>query len=167
VAQTSISSLTVTAVNADGHRRLAIFRSTENAFFAEPEALGQPARAALHQTRTPKMPEDKGPATRPFLRYTRRSVAAPPAGLHFTPGISEKIRARGRRASASVTLARRRRNFSPVKAENIARTRCTPSAMKVARRHRCRRRRGAQKSGQRVVAVGTTAARTLETAARR
>jgi S-adenosylmethionine:tRNA ribosyltransferase-isomerase len=91
------------------------------------------------------------------------SVAAPTAGLHFTPGMLARIRAAGVDI-ATVTLHVGLGTFLPVRDEDPGRHRMheeryeIPAATAGALR-RCRAR------GGRVVAVGTTTARALEAAA--
>jgi len=91
-------------------------------------------------------------------------VAAPTAGLHFTPELLAEIRRRGVGVSF-VTLHVGAGTFLPVKAENLAdhtmhTERFEIGAATVAAVN------GARQAGRRVVAVGTTALRTLESAAR-
>ena len=92
------------------------------------------------------------------------AVAAPTAGLHFTPGLLARIEARGL-ATATVTLHVGAGTFLPLTADALARGRlhsewgeiAAPAAQAIA---------AAQKRGGRVVAVGTTTLRLLEAAAR-
>lgn len=92
------------------------------------------------------------------------SAAAPTAGLHFTHDLIKHLAALGV-AWTEVTLHVGLDTFRPVTAERIAdhhihREWCEVSRKAVDAIAECRRRRG------RVVAVGTTAARTLETLGR-
>lgn len=92
------------------------------------------------------------------------AVAAPTAGLHFTPGLMQRIEAMGIR-KAFVTLHVGAGTFLPVKAEkvedhHIHAERCDigeDAAMAI---------NAARKEGGRIVAVGTTSLRSLETALR-
>jgi S-adenosylmethionine:tRNA ribosyltransferase-isomerase len=91
------------------------------------------------------------------------SVAAPTASLHFTTELIERLRARGV-GFADVDLAIGPGTFKPVDAEKITdhaihAEYCECPASTVAAVMRCRA------SGGRVIAVGTTVVRTLETAA--
>jgi S-adenosylmethionine:tRNA ribosyltransferase-isomerase len=95
----------------------------------------------------------------------RGSVAAPTAGLHFTPEILEAIAARGVEI-ARVTLHVGLGTFAPLRVERVAEVRLhkehyTLSAETAEAVNRARR------EGRRVVAVGTTVVRTLETCALR
>ena len=97
-----------------------------------------------------------------FARETG-SVAAPTAGLHFTPGLLSALEARGVER-AEVVLHVGPGTFRPVQVENVAFHAVPPepfvvpeaTAQAVAR---------ARARGGRVVAVGTTTTRVLETAA--
>ncbi len=93
------------------------------------------------------------------------AVAAPTAGLHFTPEVLEHLAGQGV-DRATVTLHVGIGTFRPVSAENVEEHRMdferwqipADSAAKVA---------AARAAGGRVVAVGTTSVRTLESAAAR
>ena len=95
----------------------------------------------------------------------RGSVAAPTAGLHFTPELLARLAGRGV-GFAFITLHIGLDTFRPVQDEEVERA---PHPLRVLRAGR-RDGRGAstppRAAGRRVVAVGTTAVRTLETAAR-
>ncbi|HUV69466.1 MAG TPA: tRNA preQ1(34) S-adenosylmethionine ribosyltransferase-isomerase QueA [Terracidiphilus sp.] len=88
------------------------------------------------------------------------SVAAPTAGLHFTPQVLEAIEARGVEI-ARVTLHVGLGTFAPLRVERVEdvrlhRERYTLSAAAANAVNR------AASEGRRIVAVGTTAVRTLE-----
>jgi S-adenosylmethionine:tRNA ribosyltransferase-isomerase len=88
------------------------------------------------------------------------AIAAPTAGLHFTPGLLEKIRNRGILVE-EITLHVGYGTFFPVKSADIRKHRMHSESYRIpeAVAHRITRHR---KSGGRVVAVGTTCVRTLE-----
>lgn len=91
------------------------------------------------------------------------AVAAPTAGLHFTPRVFERLDERGV-GRAFVTLHVGEGTFAPIKAEEVTRHRMhrewgTLPAVTAGRIWWCRKR------GGRVVAVGTTSVRVLETVA--
>ena len=93
----------------------------------------------------------------------RGSVAAPTAGLHFTPEILGQIRGRGIEI-AEITLHVGLGTFQPVRVEKV-------EDHKLHREHyeiseaAARAVNRANAEGRRVVAVGTTTVRTLEYAA--
>jgi S-adenosylmethionine:tRNA ribosyltransferase-isomerase len=92
--------------------------------------------------------------------HERGSVAAPTAGLHFTPAVLDAIRARGVEI-AHVTLHVGLGTFSPLRVERVSevelhRERYTLPA-ETADAINC-----AKVEGRRIVAVGTTTVRTLE-----
>jgi S-adenosylmethionine:tRNA ribosyltransferase-isomerase len=92
------------------------------------------------------------------------SVAAPTAGLHFTPELFGHLQQRGI-GRASVTLHVGLGTFAAVKAEDPARHEIHREWCEVGEAA-VEAIRAAKERGGRVVAVGTTTTRTLETAAR-
>jgi S-adenosylmethionine:tRNA ribosyltransferase-isomerase len=92
------------------------------------------------------------------------AVAAPTAGLHFTEEILEAIRARGV-VVADLTLAVGAGTFKPVTAEDTAGHAMSAEEV-VIQRDTLRALAAARREGRRVVAVGTTVARSLEAAMR-
>ena len=93
----------------------------------------------------------------------RGSAAAPTAGLHFTPELMDKVRAQGA-SFAFVTLNIGLGTFRPVRIENISEHvmhrefyTVPPETVELVQ--------ATKRQGGRVVAVGTTAVRTLESAA--
>jgi S-adenosylmethionine:tRNA ribosyltransferase-isomerase len=95
----------------------------------------------------------------------RGSVAAPTAGLHFTPELLGRLEARGVER-AEVTLHVGYGTFKPVLAEMVEDHRVDEEAYEIsadAAEHIER----AREAGRRVIAVGTTTTRTLEAAALR
>ncbi len=92
------------------------------------------------------------------------SVAAPTAGLHFTPELFDRLGAKGIE-TAKVTLHVGLGTFAPVKVDDpakhlIHREWCEVTQATIDAIHAAKAR------GNRVVAVGTTTTRTLESAAR-
>ncbi len=89
------------------------------------------------------------------------AVAAPTAGLHFTPDLLADLARQGIQR-ATVTLHVGWGTFQPIRAENIADHRMANEFYRLtADEAACIRR--AHDGGGRVVAVGTTSTRTLET----
>jgi S-adenosylmethionine:tRNA ribosyltransferase-isomerase len=92
------------------------------------------------------------------------SVAAPTAGLHFTPTVLSTLRARGI-AVAEIVLHVGPGTFRPVAVEDVSLHRVEPEPL-VVPAETASEVSAARARGGRVVAVGTTVVRALETAAR-
>lgn len=149
----------VTAHGDFGERTLRFVPVAD--FFGTVERLGHmPLPPYIHR-------EDRaGDRERYQTVYARErgSVAAPTAGLHFTPEILAEIRASGVEI-ATVTLHVGLGTFQPVRVERVEDVHLhaerytisgeTAAALNVA-----------QREGRRVVAAGTTTVRTLEHCAR-
>lgn len=91
------------------------------------------------------------------------SVAAPTAGLHFTPALLDAVRARGVSTHA-VTLHVGAGTFLPVKAEDVAEHRMHSEWGEVSA-ETAAALNAVRAAGGRVVCVGTTSLRLLESAA--
>ena len=130
-------------------------------FFAAVERLG-------HVPLPPYIARPDAPGDRERYQTVyasqRGSVAAPTAGLHFTPEILDRLRARGIE-TAEVTLHVGLGTFQPVHAERVEdhKMHSEPYSISAPAAEQLNRARAA---GRRVVAVGTTTVRTLEHAAR-
>ncbi|MGE5554404.1 MAG: tRNA preQ1(34) S-adenosylmethionine ribosyltransferase-isomerase QueA [Betaproteobacteria bacterium] len=149
---------TVVGEEAEG-KRLITFASPDHEPAAWLERLGEvPLPPYITQ------PLADGERYQTVYARHRGSVAAPTAGLHFTPELLETLEAQGVRR-ALLTLHVGLGTFRPVQAEKVEEHVMhseyyelpaeTAGAVNAARR-----------AGNRVVAVGTTVCRTLETAAR-
>ncbi|MCR5880045.1 tRNA preQ1(34) S-adenosylmethionine ribosyltransferase-isomerase QueA [Phenylobacterium sp. J367] len=90
------------------------------------------------------------------------SVAAPTAGLHFTPELFERLEAAGV-GTAFVTLHVGAGTFLPVKTENLAEHRMHAEWGEVDQAT-CDRLNAARAAGGRIICVGTTSLRLLESA---
>jgi S-adenosylmethionine:tRNA ribosyltransferase-isomerase len=108
--------------------------------------------------------DDAGDRERYQTVYAREagSVAAPTAGLHFTPELLGRLEERGVER-AEVVLHVGPGTFRPVEAEDVREHRVDPEAYAVPEETAAAVRR-ARAEGRRVVAVGTTATRALESA---
>jgi len=91
------------------------------------------------------------------------AVAAPTAGLHFDQALLEQLRQRSVEL-AFVTLHVGAGTFQPVRVDNIAEHPMHSEAITVDESV-CRAVRAAKARGSRVIAVGTTSVRSLESAA--
>lgn len=94
----------------------------------------------------------------------RGSVAAPTAGLHFTPGILSRIRERGVE-TAEVTLHVGLGTFQPVRVEKVEEHKLHSEAYSISADAAAAINR-ALDARRRVVAIGTTSVRTLEYSAK-
>ena len=94
----------------------------------------------------------------------RGAVAAPTAGLHFTPQTLKELAQRGVE-TAEITLHVGSGTFRPVHAERVEDHRMDGEVFEISEEAAVRVNR-ALSEGRRVVAVGTTCVRTLEHAAR-
>jgi S-adenosylmethionine:tRNA ribosyltransferase-isomerase len=112
-----------------------------------------------------KRPEDDRDRTDYQTVYAREdgSVAAPTAGLHFTQGLLERIRAAGAQ-SAFVTLHVGAGTFLPVKTDDVSEHRMHAEYGEVSAETAGAVNR-ARAAGGRIVCVGTTSLRLLESAA--
>jgi S-adenosylmethionine:tRNA ribosyltransferase-isomerase len=90
------------------------------------------------------------------------SVAAPTAGLHFTKALLNKIKARGVKI-VYVTLHVGLGTFAPVKTENISEHKMHREWVQISAATATTIMK-AKREGRRVIAVGTTSCRTLESA---
>jgi S-adenosylmethionine:tRNA ribosyltransferase-isomerase len=156
---------TVLEANDEGHRRLQ-FSGTEN-IFRELEVMGEiplppyiQRKPGTSNSETARMDRER---YQTVFAQAAGSVAAPTAGLHFTESMLDEIRAGGVEVRF-VTLHVGLGTFAPVKTETIAEHTmheeryelCEETAEAINR---------AKREGRRVVAVGTTTVRVLESSA--
>lgn len=90
------------------------------------------------------------------------SVAAPTAGLHFTTEVLEKLKAKGVQI-CHVTLTVGLGTFRPVKCDNILEHKMDREEFEISE-ETAKLISASKASGKKIVAVGTTSVRTLETA---
>jgi S-adenosylmethionine:tRNA ribosyltransferase-isomerase len=150
----------VVAVLADGKRRVRF--TSEGPL---DEALERAGRMPL-----PPYIRRGEPGERDRERYQtvyarrRGAVAAPTAGLHFTPEVLGRLHDQGTTV-AEVTLHVGYGTFEPVHAEDLRTHAVAPEWVEVGE-DAAGRLNAAREGGGRVLAVGTTTTRALETAAR-
>ena len=106
--------------------------------------------------------QDKNRYQTVYAKYDG-SAAAPTAGLHFTPELLEEIRGKGVKI-AEVTLHVGLGTFRPVKVENVQDHHMHSEYYEVTEEAAALINETKQ-AGGRVIAVGTTSCRTLESAA--
>jgi S-adenosylmethionine:tRNA ribosyltransferase-isomerase len=109
--------------------------------------------------RRPDRPADRERYQTVFAREAG-SVAAPTAGLHFTPALLDRLRARGIE-TASVVLHVGPGTFRPVEVDDVRAHRVPPERFTIPEETASAIER-AHDAGRRVVAVGTTSTRALE-----
>jgi S-adenosylmethionine:tRNA ribosyltransferase-isomerase len=159
---------------ADGESLELLGRAEGGAWLVRPlgEAANEPAEAVLLRVGRVPLPgyirggvEHEGDLDRYQTVFARAagSAAAPTAGLHFTDEIFAELAARGI-GRATVTLHVGLGTFRPITAERLDDhlmhsewCECPAETVAAVRETKAR--------GRRVFAVGTTAVRTLETAA--
>lgn len=93
------------------------------------------------------------------------AVAAPTAGLHFTPEILQRLRAR-RIELCEITLHVGLGTFQPIRCENLDSHRMHGEAYEISEAAAAKMER-ARREGRAIFAVGTTVVRTLEDAAQK
>ncbi len=106
--------------------------------------------------------EDKNRYQTVYAKHSG-SAAAPTAGLHFTPELLKEIEAKGVQI-ARVTLHVGLGTFRPVKVENILEHHMHSEFYQIAE-EAAEKINHAKESGHRVICVGTTSCRTIESAA--
>lgn len=97
-----------------------------------------------------------------YARY-EGSAAAPTAGLHFTPELFEKLKQKGVEV-ANATLHVGIGTFRPVKVENVEEHHMHSEHYYI-KQEDVDKINNAKKNGKRVIAIGTTSCRVLETIA--
>ena len=106
--------------------------------------------------------QDKNRYQTVYAKHTG-SAAAPTAGLHFTPELLEKIKEKGVNI-APVTLHVGLGTFRPVKVDNILEHHMHSEFYQISAESAEKINR-AKDSGKKVICVGTTSCRTVESAA--
>jgi S-adenosylmethionine:tRNA ribosyltransferase-isomerase len=152
---------TVADVNDEGHRRLT-FQGTPD-IRESLDALGEiPLPPYITRANSGELATDK-------VRYQTvyaepaGSVAAPTAGLHFTPRLLDEIRALGVHV-CFVTLHVGLGTFAPVKTETLDAHAMHEERYELSE-ETTRIVNTAKAAGHRVIAVGTTSVRVLESVA--
>ena len=91
----------------------------------------------------------------------RGAIAAPTAGLHFTPEILDEVKSVGV-ATAEITLHVGYGTFEPVRVDDLAAHTVSPESYEISEQT-AELLTAAKAEGRRIVAVGTTTTRALET----
>jgi S-adenosylmethionine:tRNA ribosyltransferase-isomerase len=169
-ARTEISALVI-EVNDEGHRRLRFAQraasvplATDFNIINELENLGELPLPPYIKRAPHQQTESDFTRYQTVFARAHGSVAAPTAGLHFTEELLNEIRARGVEI-CHITLHVGLGTFAPVKADDVK-----DHVMHHERFHVtddvAEKINSAKSSGRRVIAVGTTSVRVLESVAR-
>jgi S-adenosylmethionine:tRNA ribosyltransferase-isomerase len=152
---------TVLATNDAGHRRLR-FNGVRNILDRLDEIGEVPLPPYINRQDADGLAQDKDRYQTVFAD-TAGSVAAPTAGLHFTKKLLDEIRERGSEIHF-VTLHVGLGTFAPVKTETLAAHKMHEERFEVSDAT-ARALNEAKAAGRRVIAVGTTSLRVLESVA--
>ncbi|MBW8035880.1 MAG: tRNA preQ1(34) S-adenosylmethionine ribosyltransferase-isomerase QueA [Planctomycetes bacterium] len=156
-------------------RARAIDRTPTGQWLIEPESNDTPeqilekigfAPLPPYIKRSPDKQTDQSDLTRYQTVYARQTgaIAAPTAGLHFTDQLLEKIKQKGAQL-AYVTLHVGAGTFKPVTADNLADHDIHSETYSLDEKN-ARIINDAIAKNKRIIAVGTTTVRTLETIAK-
>jgi S-adenosylmethionine:tRNA ribosyltransferase-isomerase len=144
-------------------------RRTVRLWTEDPASVRDTIEAIGHMPLPPYIKRADAPLDRDRYQtvYARErgSIAAPTAGLHFTPDLLAAVAARGIER-ATVTLHVGYGTFQPVRVERVEDHRVEAEYFEVPPETAAAVTR-AKREGRRVVAVGTTTTRTLESLATR
>lgn len=156
------SSLTATCVEITGYTRILEFNQNKEAFFSSLETLGHtPLPPYIHWSEGDEMHLRQLYQT--TFAKVAGSAAAPTAGLHFTPDLDEKLRAQGVQIE-EVTLHVGLGTFLPLQLEQLHSGQLHHEWFEVSSATAARLNK-AKKAGKRIISVGTTSTRTLESCA--
>jgi S-adenosylmethionine:tRNA ribosyltransferase-isomerase len=147
--------------NAEGHRRLA-FRGTANIAF-KLDLLGEVPLPPYIIRAAPNLLATDRDRYQTVFAEPPGSVAAPTAGLHFTGSLLDAIRSAGVRV-CFITLHVGLGTFAPVKTETPHGHTMHEERYQISE-HAAHQINEAKTAGGRVVAVGTTTMRVLESVA--
>ena len=156
------SELTAKVVDAlTNGVRVIEFKSENDALDRVIDKVGEPPLPPYIKRESSLAREDSE-RYQTIYAHERGAIAAPTAGLHFTPAVLDAVRSRGVRV-AEITLHVGYGTFEPVRVANVSQHQVLPEwfsidenaagAINEAREH-----------GGRIIAVGTTTTRALESA---
>ena len=153
-----VMTCTVADVTEDGNRIVDF--ACEGSFYAALDQLGQmPLPPYIHE----KLEDQERYQT--VYSRERGSAAAPTAGLHFTKELLAKAQAKGVKIGF-VTLHVGLGTFRPVKVEDVTKHKMHSEHYEMSE-ETARLINETKQSGGRVISVGTTSCRTLETVAKK
>lgn len=147
---------------ADG-RRIVRFECEEN-FSETLDALGHvPLPPYIKRNSATESEAHDRERYQTVYARTRGSIAAPTAGLHFTPRIIAAMKARGVRVVA-ITHHVSYGTFEPVRVEDLSQHRVAPERYEITEAA-ATTINNARAQSNRIIAIGTTTVRALESAA--
>lgn len=149
----------VTAANEDGTR--VINFEPQGGLWRFIDELGQPPLPPYIKRHEAPTPNDRERYQTVYAQE-KGSIAAPTAGLHFTQAILDQLKQRGVRV-ANITLHVGYGTFEPVRVDDISKHRVLAEAFSIDS-EAAELINSSRASGGRVVAVGTTTTRALESA---
>ena len=155
--------VTVIETNREGHRRLNV--SGEGNIAEMLEQFGELPLPPYIKREQRVLPEEDHARYQTVYAKEKGSVAAPTAGLHFTPELFSALRVRGVEV-CSVTLHVGLGTFAPVKVDRLEDHVMHHERFHVAQ-DTAEKINTARYDCRRVIAVGTTSVRVLETLGRK
>jgi S-adenosylmethionine:tRNA ribosyltransferase-isomerase len=154
------SSLEATCVSITGYTRTLEFNRKGEAFYQELDKIGHtPVPPYIHWQEEDELKLREIYQTT-FAKFNG-SAAAPTAGLHFTPELDQKLREKGVQIE-EITLHVGLGTFLPVQDEQIKEKKLHEEIFEVTT-ETAERLNADKKARKRIIAVGTTTTRTLET----
>jgi S-adenosylmethionine:tRNA ribosyltransferase-isomerase len=145
----------------DGRRLLRFI--SENSFAQTLEELGNmPLPPYIKRGTEASSAEDRERYQTVYARQ-QGAIAAPTAGLHFTPRVLDELKARGA-LIVEITLHVGYGTFEPVRVTNLDEHKVAPEHYEIAEES-ARMLNEARAAGGRIIAIGTTTTRALESAA--
>jgi|ERR1044071_736691 S-adenosylmethionine:tRNA ribosyltransferase-isomerase len=125
------------------------------------EELGQTPLPPYIKRETESFDEDRERYQTVYAR-ARGAIAAPTAGLHFTPHVMDELRARGANI-AEITLHVGYGTFEPVRVEDLREHAVAPEEYEISEAA-AQNINEARARGNRIISIGTTTTRALESA---
>lgn len=150
----------VTAIVEEGRRRIRF--ECDGDFDQLIDEIGNtplPPYIKREQTKQSRLDE---PRYQTVFAKQRGAIAAPTAGLHFTPRIFDELRARGVQV-VEITHHVGYATFQPVRVERIEEHRIAAESYEISQ-SAAAAINSAHDAGKRVISVGTTSVRALESA---
>jgi len=150
----------VTAIVEEGRRRIR-FECSDDFDRIVDEIGNTPLPPYIKREHSEEQRLDE-PRYQTVFARERGAIAAPTAGLHFTPRIFDELRSRGVKI-AEITHHVGYATFQPVRVEQVEEHSIASESYEITR-EAAEMINEAKRSGARVVAIGTTTTRALESA---